>query len=89
MITPFDFLLFVFQKIAAAIKNESRRNATTDATTGTTTLLCFFLLSGVVNRFGLSRNLSEEKTDNKDDFNTPLIYETDYLIMISFLIFCF
>lgn len=61
MFSPFDFLIFFLQKIAAAIKNKSRRNPTTDATTGTTTLLPFSSLGGVVNRLGFSPNLSEEK----------------------------
>lgn len=56
MVTPLDFLLFVVQKIAAAINNESRRNPTTDPTTGATT---FFFLGPVVNKFGFSPNLSE------------------------------
>lgn len=59
MVLPFDFLLFVLQKIAAAIKNDSRRNPTTEATTGATTLVPFFLLGGVVNRFEFSPKLSK------------------------------
>lgn len=70
MNTPFDFLLFVLQKIAAAIKNESRKNPTTDATTGTT---IFLLRGAVANKFGLSPNLSGEETDNKEEFNTSFV----------------